>query len=198
MTGTSAEYGPVRGPASESLPCRPVSSYGACKHAAVTLVTSMAREQQRPTVVLRPYGLYGPGDDPTHVLPHVIAGMLNGERVRLTGAEQVRSFLYVDDLVAVLLRLAGVTTQTPGSIYNIGSDQGLSIRELVARAAAVVGRAGDVEFGAIEYDANELFELVPDISSARRDLDFAPATSLDEGLRRTAEWIRRSREEPPG
>ena len=193
MTGTSAEYGPVRGPAVETMACRPLSMYAACKHAAVTLVTSLSRESRRHTVVVRPYGPFGPGDDPTHVLPYVLEGLMNGDRVTLTGAEQVRSFMYVDDLIAALIRAGAATTLPCGAIYNVGVDHGVTIRELASRIHAVADGAGAIEFGALPYDENELFEVVPDIGAARRDLGFVPTVSLDEGIRRTAEWMRRAR-----
>jgi nucleoside-diphosphate-sugar epimerase len=89
-----------------------------------------------------------------------------------------------------LLRAGAAPALAPGSVYNVGRDEGITIRELVARVRGVVGTRGSVEFGARPDDANELVELVPDVAAARRDLGFVPAVSLEEGIRRTAEWMR--------
>jgi nucleoside-diphosphate-sugar epimerase len=72
----------------------------------------------------------------------------------------------------------------------VGSGQGLSLRELVGRLAAVVGRPELVEFGAIEAGPNEPPVLVADVSRLRDVVGWKPAHGLDEGLERTVDWWR--------
>ena len=189
MTGTCSEYGRHDGPAREEHPCTPIGAYAVTKHAAVALVTGLARSTGRELVVLRPYGVFGPGDDTSRVIPSVIAGLLRDEVVHVTPGEQVRDFLYVDDHVDALLRAAVTPGLAPGSIYNVGSGIGRRLRDALEEVAALVPSRGRLEFGARAYREGEIPEMVPDIDAARRDLGFAPRVSFQEGVRRTAAWL---------
>jgi nucleoside-diphosphate-sugar epimerase len=190
MAGTCAEYGDVRGPASESMVCKPTSAYGAAKHAAVELVRTDARQTGRPAVVLRPYGPFGPGDDPHRVLPAVIAGLVEGREVAVTTGTQVRDFSYVEDHVRAIVLAATVADLEPGSIFNVGSGRGVTIRDALARAQEIVGGSGKVIFGARPMRGDDIQEMVPDVSAAKARLGFEVQTTFDEGVRRTAAFMR--------
>ena len=192
MAGTCAEYGHVRGAAHESMACHPASSYPAAKHAAVTLATAHARETGRPVVVLRPYGPFGPGDDPHRVLPAAIAGLIRGDEVALGDGGQIRDFSYVDDHVEAFVCAAVAEGLAPGAIFNIGTGNGVTVRDALERAAAIVGGPGRLAFGRKPARPDDLRELVPDVSAARQQLGFEARVPFDEGIRRTAASIRRA------
>jgi nucleoside-diphosphate-sugar epimerase len=191
MTGTCAEYGHVKGPAHEGLPCRPASAYPAAKHAAVTLAAAHARETGRPVVVLRPYGPFGPGDDPLRVLPFTMISLIKGEDVVLTDGLQLRDFSYVDNHVEAIVCAAAAQGLEPGAAFNIGTGQATTLRAALERVAALVGGSGRLLFGVRARRPDDLEELVPDITAARRDLGFEPRVPFDEGVRRTVAYLRR-------
>lgn len=191
MTGTCAEYGHATGAAVETMPCRPVSPYAVTKHAAVRQVVDEARRTGRASVVLRPYGPYGPDDHPTRVIPSVISGLLRGEVVEVTGGRQRRDFSYVTDHVEALILALLTGGLGPGAIYNVGSGAGVSLRDALERVAAAVGGPGRLAFGARPYRDDEIWEMVPDVSAAARDLGFRAEVSFEEGLARTVAWQRR-------
>lgn len=190
MAGTCAEYGRVRGPANETFSCNPTSPYAAAKHAAVVLARADAKYNGRPVVVLRPYGPFGPGDDPNRVLPAAIAGLIDGREVPVTAGTQVRDFSYVDDHVDAIVRAASVPDLEPGAIFNIGTGRGLTIREALTRVEQIVGGSGRLLFGAKPMRPDDLEEMVPDVTAAKQQLGFEPQTSFDEGVRRTAAFMR--------
>ncbi len=194
MTGTCAEYGDVEGSAHEELTCRPKSGYAATKHAAVNLARADARETGRPVVVLRPYGPFGPGDDPLRVLPAAIAGLIDGHDVALGNGTQVRDFSYVDDHVEAIICAATASELEPGAVFNIGTGQGLTIRAALERVATIVKGPGRLVFGAIQTRPDDLVEMVPDVAAARRDLGFQVRTPFDEGVVRTAAFVRAQRD----
>jgi nucleoside-diphosphate-sugar epimerase len=190
MTGTCAEYGDVEGLAQEALPCRPRSAYAATKHAAVNLACADARETGRPVVVLRPFGPFGPGDDPLRVLPAAIAGLIEGRDVALGDGTAVRDFSYVDDHVDAVLCAATVANLAPGTIYNIGTGRGLTIRTALERVAALVNGPGRLMFGARPAAPGDLREMVADVSAARRELGFEVRTTFDQAVLQTAAHMR--------
>lgn len=190
MTGTCAEYGAVDGPAVETMACHPASPYAAAKHAAVRLVVDHARAEGRLAVVLRPYGPYGPADHPSRVIPSTIAGLLRGDEVAVTGGRQRRDFSYVADHVEALVLAATREGLAPGAIYNIGSGIAMTLREALEQVAAVAAGPGRLAFGARPYRDDEIWDMVPDVSAAARDLGFAARVSFEDGLRRTAAWYR--------
>ena len=195
MAGTCGEYGRARGPLREDHACRPTWLYPATVHAAVTLVTTLARQTDHEVVVLRPFGPYGPADNADRVLPHVIEGLLRGADVPVTAGEQLRDFAYVDDHVAAFILAATRPLPQFGAIYNSASGTPRPLRTVIETAARIVG--GDairrVRFGAVPYRPTEVWEMYADVEAARRDLGFSASVSLEEGLARTVAWYREHR-----
>src|SRR5207244_466570 len=101
------------------------------KHAAVTLLRALAREDRRELVVLRPFGPYGPGDDSDRVIPFTIRRLVAGETVPLSGGEQLRDFAYVDDHVRAFVLAAAAQLPELAAVYNIGSGRPTVLRSVV-------------------------------------------------------------------
>jgi nucleoside-diphosphate-sugar epimerase len=191
-TGSCGEYGQAKGQVTESVLCEPTWFYPATKNASVVLLSTLGRESGREVVTLRPFGPYGSADDPDRVIPHTITELLRGEIVRVTAGEQLRDYAHVDDQVKAFLA-AGVTPlPRPGVIYNVGSGQIVTLRQLLETIAAAVGADAleRIAFGALPYRDSEVWEMCCDISAARRDLGYAPSVSLEEGIARTVSWFR--------
>jgi UDP-glucose 4-epimerase len=192
--GSSAEYGRAQGLLREDRACHPTWFYPATKNAAVVLLSTLGRQHGREVVTLRPFGPYGPADNPDRVIPHTLAALLAGREVPLTAGEQVRDFTHVDDCVAAFL--AAATRQLPGNggIYNVGSGRGVRIRDLALALAHAVGpdAAERLRFGAQPYRESEPWEVVGDIAAARADLGYEPRVPLAEGIARTLEEYRRA------
>mgnify|MGYP001013548029 CR=1 FL=1 len=111
---------------------------------------------------------------------------------------QTRCFTYVDDIVAGTMA-AGEAPAAVGHIINLGTDREISILELARLIIRLSGSEGGLVFLPYEevygFSYEDIPRRVPDISAARRLLNFQPAVPLEEGLRRTLEWYRRKRGE---
>ena len=195
MAGSCGEYGQAAGLIAETQACRPTWFYPATIHAAVTLLTTLAREGNRQLVVIRPFGPYGPADNSDRILPRVIEALLGRDDVRVTAGEQLRDFLYIDDHVKAFLLAAVTARLDPGAVFNCGSGIPRRLRDVIEAAARLVGNGAlaRVKFGAVPYRATEVWEMCADIGAARRDLGFEPAIGLEEGLSRTIAWYRDER-----
>jgi nucleoside-diphosphate-sugar epimerase len=192
QAGTCGEYGAARGRVTEEHVCRPTWFYPATKNAAVVLLSTLASQSQREVVTLRPFGPYGAADYSNRVVPSVILSLIKGEEVRVTAGEQLRDYAHVSDHVAAFLLAATRTPARPGAIYNVGSGEVVTLRQLIESIARAVG-AGAIElvrFGALPYRDTEVWEMCCDISAARRELGYSPRVALDEGIAATVEWYR--------
>jgi UDP-glucose 4-epimerase len=193
LVGSSEEYG-----RQESLPCtedmatRPVSPYSASK-AAVTQFALLYHELfGLPVVVLRPFVVYGPGQQPGMMVPALMHALAHGEAFPMTAGEQTRDFVHVDDVVDALVA-AAVADGAAGQVFNVCSGAEHSIREVAEMVARLAGAAADaLRIGALPYRQNEVWRLVGSNDKARSMLDWSPRVRLEDGLRRTWDAYRES------
>jgi nucleoside-diphosphate-sugar epimerase len=146
------------------------------------------RTEAFPATTLRLFLTYGPGQNGRRFLPQIISGCLQDKTFPVSAGGQLRDFCHVRDTVAAVF----AALQSPaarGEVINIGSGKPVSIRKMIELVQALVG-SGRPEYGAIPYRAGENMELYPDISKARRLLDWRPKVELEIGLQETIRWVK--------
>ena len=144
-----------------------------------------------PTVILRLFNAYGPGEYPgkyRNVIPNFLYRVLTGQPLVITGTgEETRDFTFNQDTVAALL-LAMSTPEAVGGTFNVGSGCETKVRELAETILQVCGSDGP-----IEYRQRRRWDSVSrrcaDINRARQVLDYRPTVSLRDGLERTYRWF---------
>lgn len=169
-------------------PVGPRGVYDEAKRYAEAMTTAYHRIHGVDVRIARIFNTYGPrlrlADG--RVMSNFIVRALRGEALTVYGdGSQTRSFCYVDDQVEGLVRLFGRGGPRP---VNIGNPSEITIREL----AEVVGRETGVPVS-VEYaplPADDPSRRCPDIGAARRELDWEPVVSLQEGLRKTIPYYR--------
>jgi nucleoside-diphosphate-sugar epimerase len=179
--GSGLEYGPGQR-LSESSPLRPAGAYAATKAAASLLVHATAPS----ATIVRPFTVYGPGDSLHSLVSQTIISAVATGEIPLTGGEQTRDFVYIDDVVDGLLLAAAPSAV--GSIFNLASGHETSVRALVELVVEVCG-TGQPRFGALPYRAGEPSRIWGDASRARQELGWEPKVPLRTGLERTAAWL---------
>ncbi len=194
-TGTCAEYGDARERTGEDSPIGPTSLYGATKAAGTLAARAVAGERGVPLAVLRPYNLYGEHEAPARLVPHVALSLLAGREVPLTGGEQRKDYLYVGDLAGAYLAAARAAKAAAGGVFNVAAGTAVSVRGLVEALADALGADRSLlRFGAVPYRDNEMWSQEADVSRAAEVLGWRAATTLEEGLARTAAWYRENRD----
>ena len=148
-----------------------------------------------PVTVVRPFNLYGPGQGDDFLIPSLIRQALDPKLESITVADHRprRDYIYVGDLVHLLLLLSDRPDQAGGT-YNAGSGHSASVLELAEYIVEIVGIRKPV-VSRNEERQNEVLDTVADISRAYRDLGWKPEVSLRDGLERTVQTVRRSREQ---
>jgi len=193
QASTSEVYGtPATLPITEDHPLNAHSPYAATKVAADQLTLAYHRSYGLPAVILRPFNTYGPRQSARAVLPTMIRQLLAGRtEVRLGRLDPRRDLTYVADTVDGFVR-AAVAAGVDGATIQLGTGRSESIGELFAIACRLVGvDAVPVEDAErLRPDASEVLVLQSDPSVARDLLGWHATTSLEDGLRRTIDWLR--------
>lgn len=190
-TSTSEVYGTARVvPIKEDHPLQGQSPYSASKIGADKIVESFHLAFGVPTVTVRPFNTYGPRQSARAVIPTIIIQALTRSVVRLGDLRPTRDLNYVDDIIAGFL-LAGECERAVGETINLASNHEISIGELARKIITLVGRDVqiDTDNDRIRPAKSEVFRLRGDNTLARRLLGWEPQVGLDEGLRRTIDWI---------
>lgn len=179
------------------------AAYGIAKKAILVQLQAYRRQYGLDGIYLLPANLYGPGDnfdlESGHAVPALIRKCVEAKEsgaatmtVWGTG-RATREFLYVDDCVdAILLATARYAGTEP---VNIGNGQEVPIRGLVDCIAREVGFTGAVEFDTSRPDGQA--RRVFDVTRAADLFGFRARVELEEGIRRTVEWLLANRREAP-
>jgi dTDP-glucose 4,6-dehydratase len=191
-TSTSEVYGTAQSvPMSESHPLQGQSPYSASKIGADMLAESFHRSFGLPVVTVRPFNTYGPRQSARAVIMATIAQALTQDVVRLGDLRPTRDLNFVTDTARGFL-LAGTSEKAVGHVVNLAQGREISIGDLAERIIAIVGRPVRLESdaGRQRPKASEVLRLCGDNTRARDLLGWTPEVGLDEGLRRTVEWMR--------
>ncbi|NOZ82637.1 MAG: SDR family oxidoreductase [Euryarchaeota archaeon] len=169
----------------------PRSCYDEAKRAGEAFVMAYRRQYGMDTRIVRIFNTYGPrmrsDDIYGRVVPRFIEQALTGKPITVFGTgEQTRSFTYVTDEVDGILRLAYVD-EAEGEVVNIGNNRETRIIELAELIKRLTGSESEITFHPLPKDDPK--RRAPDISKARRLLNWKPEVSLEEGLRRTIAWF---------
>jgi UDP-glucose 4-epimerase len=163
-------------------------SYACGKAVDECLAQSYWQQRQLPVVVVRCFNTCGPRQTGAYgmVIPNMIVRALRGDPILVYGdGEQSRCFSSVSDVVRGVLMLADAKA-AEGEIFNIGTDEEVSVLELAHRIRRLCGSRSEIQFVAYEEIYGNSFEdmrrRVPDLSKIRRTVGFVPEVSLDQLL----------------
>ncbi len=175
---------------------RPRWSYGASKAIDEFLALAVAREYGLPVVIGRFFNVVGPRQSGAYgmVLPRFVQAALAGRPLVVhDDGQQVRCFAHVSDVVTSVLELME-TPAALGRVFNIGSDEPVSIGELAQRVIAQTGSSSTVEFqsysDAYDRDFEDVRRRVPDLTRLRATITARPRFDLNGIIREVAEYFR--------
>lgn len=183
-TGTNEEYGMGPVPYSEDQREMPVSAYSVSKTASTHHLQMLAREENVPVCIVRPFVVIGPGQD-RGLIPFLIGKALADEAFDTTAGTQTRDFIWVDDVIDGILR-AALTADIDGEIFNLASGVETPIRQLV-ELVCQHGGGGKPNFGAMPLRTGDILRCVADISKAERVLGWKPTFTLEDCVKEVVE-----------
>ena len=165
-------------------------TYAVSKLAEEHLAIAYHREKGLPTVVVRPFNIYGPGQTGEGALRTFVLQAIRDETIEIHGdGTQIRAWCYVDDMVEGVLT-AMEHPSAVGETFNIGNQRAVvTIYGLASAVIRVLDSASSIVFTRKDYVDIEL--RVPLVRKAEELLGFVAKIDLDEGIRRTADYYRR-------
>jgi NAD dependent epimerase/dehydratase len=193
VTSTSEVYGTaLYTPIDEDHPLQAQSPYSATKIGADTLAVSYHRAFGLPVTIVRPFNTYGPRQSTRAVIPTIITQALARDEIRLGSLTPVRDLVFVADTVAGFLAVAD-SPACIGQVTNLATGRGVTVGELAERILRLVGRNLPVveTEERVRPENSEVFKLIGSAVAASRLAGWEARTSLDEGLARTLDWVRR-------
>lgn len=182
--GSGFEYRAQPRPIKESAALSASNLYGASKVAGWILLDYLCREEGLPLVTLRPFAIYGPGEHASKLIPYVSSSALRRQPMQLTGGEQVRDYIYIDDALDGLIA-AGECEGCIGRVYNLGAgpENAKPVRAIVEQILTLAGAPLSLcEFGKAERTRRDPAYLVADPSRAGAELGWHAKVALQDGL----------------
>ncbi len=184
--GSSIEYGHSKSPQKENIKCNPKllkSIYGKAKLLSSLYLIKIFKEKKFPSTILRLYLAFGPRQDANRFLPILIKGCLKNKKFACSNGNQLRDFVYVNDVVDAILKSLK-NKNARGQIINIGSGKPKKIRKIIEQVKKI-SKGGYPQFGKIKLRRDEILKLYPNINKAKVKINWRPKTSFDKGLKST-------------
>lgn len=185
----SALYVPI----DEKHPKQPQSIYAGSKIAADAMAMSFWYSYQFPVTICRPFNTYGPRQSDRAVISNVIAQAMRSEVIHLGAVDTRRDFTFVTDTAAGMIKMAQ-SDATVGQELNLGTGKDVKILEVVEAVGRILGKTLT-----IKADSERLRPATSEVARLQscnrkmKDLTgWAPEVTLEDGLRKTIEWIRQS------
>jgi dTDP-glucose 4,6-dehydratase len=192
---TDEVYGSTKdGAFTEKSPLNPSSPYSASKASADLLVLSYFRTFQFPGIIVRPSNNYGPRQFPEKLIPLMLLNALEKKPLPVYGTgKNIREWIYVEDTAKGILSV--LLKGKPGEIYNLGSGEERTNIEIVHLLLSILARKTgskvDSYLSLIQFVKDRPghdFRYRMDSTKIRKELNFHPSTSLEEGLDITVQW----------
>jgi len=167
------------------------SCYDEGKRCAETLFFDYHRQYNLEIKVARIFNTYGPKMNPFdgRVVSNFIVQALTGEDITIYGkGEQTRSFCYVDDLIEGITKLMNSSSDINGPI-NLGNNSEFTMIELAEKVLNLTNSKSKLIFKPLPLDDPR--QRQPDLTKAKKELDWEPSVSLDDGLKETINYFKK-------
>ena len=189
---SSSIYGNAeRYPTSEDDRPQPVSPYGVTKLAAEHLCSLYASNFGVPTVSLRYFTVYGPGQRTDMAFTRFVRAAVLDELISIYGTgEQIRDFTYVEDVVAANIAAASTADVPPGTVLNVAGGSNVSVLDTLRIISDLNGKPLRVEH--TESVKGDVFRTGGDTAKIARVLGWKPTVTIEEGLARHLDWAKKT------
>ncbi len=168
-----------------------VTTYAESKRAAESVHYAYRKEYGINCRVARIFSTYGSGcriEDRRVAMRMIVAALRNRDIVICGSGEQQRTFCWAGDIADGLVKLMELPASDPTPVVNLGSSYEVSVRRLAEKIISITGSRSRIVH--VEARRDDPRRMVPDLSRARMLLHWTPATSLSDGLARTAEYVK--------
>ncbi|MBI4618812.1 MAG: NAD-dependent epimerase/dehydratase family protein [Desulfobacterales bacterium] len=188
FASSSSVYGDTEDlPMRETSILKPVSPYGVSKLAAEHLCYLYYKNYKLPTLSLRYFTVYGPGQRPDMAFNRFIASMLKRKEITVYGnGEQTRDFTYIDDIVDA--NILAMKADSVGEVFNIGGGSRVTINSVLKILTEILSVKAKINYK--NTQKGDVGHTCANISKAENAFGYRPKVTLCEGLKKEYEWLR--------
>jgi len=192
-SSTSVYGNPRYLPINEDDATNMLSPYAVSKFAGENYCKAFYESYGLSTAVVRYSNVYGTAQRPDNPYCGVVAkffeSAMAGQPPRIHGdGEQTRDFTFIDDVVEATL-LAGISPKADGQVYNVGTGRETTINQLARLVIEITGASVEPAY-VDRRDIDNIRRRVVNIEKIRRELRWVPTFTIEQGLRRTYEWLK--------
>ena len=187
VAGTCVEYDwTMESPFSEcGTPMRPHTFYGRSKTALASTLEKFAEISNFSFASGKIFFLFGANESPNRLFPSVIRALLEGQPAKTSHGNQIRDFMYVEDVAEAFVEL--LESDVRGAV-NIASGKGIKLKEIIKNIAAIINKPELLRIGALPVSPDEPLEIIADITRLREEVGYRKNNNLKRQLEETVNW----------
>ncbi len=183
--GSSVEYGFLKSPQNEESNTdvkKLKSVYGKSKLRSTNYLMKLFLKKNFPVIVLRPYLIYGPGQNIDRLIPITILNCLKNNSFNCSSGRQIRNFIYVNDFVKIVYKC--LFAKVSGDILNVGSPKSYKVSYLINKINRLIGK-GFPQYGKIKLRNDEPLNLYPNLKKLKKNIKIDKQINIEDGLKKT-------------
>jgi nucleoside-diphosphate-sugar epimerase len=169
----------------ETTPRQTRQLYGISKNSLQEIFSKYLSQSGISNSWVRIFHTYGPWEHAFRLVPQVITSLLRDQPVRCTSGEQIRDFIYVEDVASAFVKLLDSDAAGP---VDVGSGRPVAVKTVVNTIADLLGKKRLVELGALPARLDESSFAVADTGKITQQIGWGPVFTLEEGLMKSIDW----------
>lgn len=188
---SSLEYGNTKSPHQEKKSIfinKLKTAYSIGKAKSTQYLINLNKSKNFPVTILRLYLVYGPDQDFNRIIPITINKLLNGKKIELTSCEQIRDFLYIDDLIR-LVNIIIFSKNSKELVFNVGSGKPMRLKTVIEFIKKKI-KKGTTDYGKLKLRKDENLKIYPNINLVKKVFNWYPKITLQKGLIRTINFYK--------
>ena len=191
QVGSSIEYGKIVSPQKENIinKQKTYSIYGKAKLMSTKFLLNLSKKYDFPTTIMRLYLVYGPYQDVNRIVPITIKNAIENKKFDCSSGVQLRDFIYVDDVISAIIKILK-NHKVKGKIINIGTGKPVSVKKVILKICKL-SNGGKPQFGKIQLRKDEILKLYPNVSNAKKLLNWSAKITLNNGLKKCIKYLKR-------
>lgn len=183
FTSTSEIYGSNKPPFTEQQIPQPASPYSLTKLYAENLISNFSITYQKQFTILRLFNFFGNNMPANFFIPQMVEALKNEAQFKMTEGGQKRDFLFIDDVVQALI-LSAIDENGTNEIFNVCSGDSVSLKELALEIHNELNSRCDIQFGALPYRENEVWDMVGENKKIKDKLGFNVQNDFKKAIRK--------------
>lgn len=176
-------------PITENTPVKPNNPYALSKVLAEQQCAFYAKQYKVRSCIIRPFNIYGIGQDSNFLIPHIIHQVLHEKEICVKDLEPKRDYVYLDDLAEALAKT--VQYKKEFGVFNISSGESHSVKDIIDVIQKLVGTDKKIQ-SEKQIRKNEIMDTRADNSLAKKELQWEPFHSFEEGMKKCLDFYSRN------